>query len=145
MLLLGVVFSVILRFNNEYVISKILFSICFFGFLYFFISWFIDIIYESKFHHTLKVQTSLATCMQLFIASEVMFFVSFFWAFFYASISPAIQIGGIWPPKGISAIYFAGVPLQNTIILLASGVWVTWAHKSITNKETYNDVIFCLA
>ncbi len=142
--LLGVVFSVILRLNFDFYFSKLLFSVFFFAFLYFFISWFSDIIFESKFHHTLKVQNHIAYCFQLFIVSEVMFFFSFFWAFFDASISPSIQIGGIWPPQGINVIYFGGVPLLNTLILLGSGVSITWAHKAITNNNNHKEVVWSL-
>jgi heme/copper-type cytochrome/quinol oxidase subunit 3 len=45
--------------------------------------------------------------MILFIASEVMFFVGWFWAFFDFSLFPsdAVEvIGGKWPPKGIEAV-----------------------------------------
>ena len=66
--------------------------------------------------------------MKLFIVSEVMFFFAFFWAFFYSSISPSIWIGGVWPPKGIEVINAWGLPFFNTILLLSSGVTLTWSH-----------------
>lgn len=72
--------------------------------------------------------------MALFILSEVFFFVSFFWAFYDASLSPTIDLGMVWPPKGINPLSVYSVPLLNTIILLTSGVTVTWAHHSIINN-----------
>ena len=86
--------------------------------------------------------------MILFIVSEIMFFFSFFWAFFNASISPAIQIGSIWPPKGLETISCMGLPLLNTVILLFSGLTITWAHKAITSSfkftETTNALFYTL-
>jgi len=73
--------------------------------------------------------------MLLFILSEVFFFVSFFWAFFDASLAPVVDIGILWPPKGISPLSMYSVPLLNTIILLARGVTVTWAHHSIISNS----------
>lgn len=67
----------------------------------------------------------------LFITSEVFFFLRFFWAFFHASLSPNVELGRIWPPLGIRAFDPFQVPLLNTIILVSSGVRVTWAHHSI--------------
>jgi cytochrome c oxidase subunit 3 len=69
--------------------------------------------------------------MILFIVSEVMFFFAFFWAFFHSSLAPSIEIGSMWPPKGISVLNPWDIPFLNTIILLSSGASVTWAHHAI--------------
>lgn len=53
-------------------------------------------------HHTSVVQQGLRYGVLLFIVSEILFFVAFFWAFFHSSVSPNIEIGATWPPKGIN-------------------------------------------
>jgi cytochrome c oxidase subunit 3 len=87
--------------------------------------------------------------MIMFIASEVMFFVAWFWAFFDASLfaNEAQQVlrteysGGQWPPKGLEVLDPLHLPLFNTIILLLSGTTLTWAHHALIhgdNKTTVN-------
>jgi cytochrome c oxidase subunit 3 len=103
--------------------------------------WFSDVITESTFegNHTHKVQLGLRCGMLLFIISEIMFLFAFFWAFFHPSLIPSIFIGAIWPPKGIDVLNPWGLPFFNTIILLSSGVSITWAHRNIIagrHKET---------
>jgi len=95
--------------------------------------WWRDVIREATFegHHTSMVQLGLRYGMILFIVSEVMFFLAFFWAFFHSSLNPTIDIGAIWPPKGIQVLDPWQVPFLNTIILLSSGAAVTWAHHAI--------------
>jgi cytochrome c oxidase subunit 3 len=95
--------------------------------------WWRDVVRESTFegHHTLTVQTGLRYGMILFIVSEIMFFFAFFWAFFHSSLSPAIELGAVWPPKGIEVLNPWEVPFANTVILLSSGASVTWAHHAI--------------
>jgi cytochrome c oxidase subunit 3 len=95
--------------------------------------WWRDVIREGTFsgHHTLAVQTGLRYGMILFIVSEVMFFFAFFWAFFHSSLAPTVEIGAVWPPKGIDVINPWEIPFLNTIILLSSGASVTWAHHAI--------------
>jgi len=96
-------------------------------------AWWRDVIREGTFegHHTFKVQEGLKQGIILFIVSEIMFFVAWFWAFFSCSVVPSIELGGIWPPKGIEALNAFEVPLLNTIILLLSGATCTWAHDAI--------------
>ena len=114
------------------------------GVLYTMIMWWADVIHEAhKGDHTPVVQLHLRYGMLLFIASEVMFFVAWFWAYFEASLyaGDAIQAtrvavtGGVWPPKGTHVFDPWHLPLLNTIILLTSGTTVTWAHHSLLHND----------
>jgi cytochrome c oxidase subunit III len=95
--------------------------------------WFADVVKEATFdgYHNHIVQISMRYGMVLFIASEVMFFVAWFWAYFNASLFPTEQMGGQWPPVGVRTFDPWDLPFLNTLILLTSGVTVTWAHHAL--------------
>ena len=117
--------------------------------------WWWDVVREAhKGDHTPVVSLHLRYGMILFIASEVMFFVGWFWAWFNFSLFPvpldvvtdhatgAVTVTNMvgqagadairsWPPKGIEVIDPFHFPLLNTLILLCSGTTVTYAHHEL--------------
>ena len=103
--------------------------------------WWRDVIFEAVAEkaHTPIAQIGLRYGMALFICSEVMFFVAFFWAFFDASLFSGQEnmyarvdyTQGIWPPPQITPIQPFDLPFMMTMILLLSGCTVTWAHHAI--------------
>tara|TARA_B100000676_G_scaffold212320_1_gene208713 strand:+ start:15463 stop:16320 length:858 start_codon:yes stop_codon:yes gene_type:complete len=109
--------------------------------LYTMFVWWRDVILEAEFdgHHSPVVQLGLRYGMALFICSEVMFFVAFFWAFFESSLFPKEfpyeLAGGVWPPQGVETFAPFGLPFMNTLILLLSGCTVTWAHHALREGD----------
>nr|AHX02425.1 cytochrome c oxidase subunit 3 [Ceramium japonicum] len=99
--------------------------------------WWRDVVRESTFegHHTGIVQRGLRFGIILFIISEILFFFAFFWAFFHSSVTPSIEIGASWPPKGIITLNPWDIPAVNTLILLLSGCTVTWCHHALVANQ----------
>ncbi|MEE9434666.1 MAG: cytochrome c oxidase subunit 3 [Sphingorhabdus sp.] len=148
-------FGMVMMFQPEYFggYGGLVFGLGVVAVLYTFLTWWIDVINEAHSgDHTPVVQLHLRYGMILFIASEVMFFVGWFWAWFDFSLFPApIQVvEGVtesligqegaeallqWPPKGVETLAAMKLPLLNTLILLCSGTTVTWAHHALINGD----------
>jgi cytochrome c oxidase subunit 3 len=130
------------------------------------IGWWRDVIKESLTgeNTSVVVRLGLRYGMLLFIASEVMFFAAWFWAFFGAALFPGASdpviladgtqmlnpngdpafvgndarvhaTGGVWPPVGVEPLDPWGLPLINTLVLLLSGTTVTWAHHAVQHND----------
>src|SRR5690606_35834389 len=114
------------------------------GVLYTMFVWWSDVIREAETgYHTPVVQIHHRYGMILFITSEVMFFVAWFWAYFDAAFSPdeIAQVGrvaftgGVWPPQGVEVFDPWHLPLFNTLVLLLSGTTITWAHHALLEND----------
>ena len=105
--------------------------------------WFRDIILEATYlgDHTTQVQKGITIGVILFIVSEVFAFFSVFWAFFHSSLSPSVEIGGVWPPQGIEALSAFGIPLLNTFLLLSSGSTITYGHHALIKGDRKKAII----
>nr|YP_011017611.1 cytochrome c oxidase subunit 3 [Bostrychia tenuissima]WQF69434.1 cytochrome c oxidase subunit 3 [Bostrychia tenuissima] len=114
--------------------NTLMVSLCFMFFVMF--MWWRDVVRESTFegHHTGLVQRGLRYGVLTFMVSEITFFFAFFFAFFYNSLSPSIEVGSVWPPKGIYTMNPWQMPLLNTLILLLSGCTATWCHHATVSN-----------
>jgi cytochrome c oxidase subunit 3 len=117
-----------------------------FGVLYTMYGWWADVVREAnQGDHTPVVSIGLRYGMILFIVSEVMFFVAWFWIFFEMALFNGVRTqSGIeevatawatWPPKGVETVSAWQLPLVNTLTLLLSGTTVTWAHHAIQTGD----------
>ena len=117
-------------------LSPWLFIIGFIMTLYIMFAWWSECVFDSEAgDHTPVVVIGLRYGVIMFIMSEVMFFVAWFWAYFNASLFPSEAIGGTWPPPDIKTFDPWDIPLINTLILLLSGTTVTWAHHAMLEND----------
>ena len=116
------------------------------GVLFTMIAWWRDVVHEAnQGDHTPVVSIGLRYGMILFIASEVMFFVAWFWIFFemalfhhhrtLSSIEEVRVAWAHWPPHGVETVPAWNLPLVNTLTLLLSGTTVTWAHHALQTGD----------
>ncbi|GGD43318.1 cytochrome c oxidase subunit 3 [Sinisalibacter lacisalsi] len=114
--------------------------------LYTMFAWWADVVDEAQTgDHTPVVRIGLRYGFILFIMSEVMFFLAWFWSFFKHALYPMTEgspaVDGVWPPAGIETFDPWHLPLINTLILLLSGAAVTWAHHALVHENNRKDLV----
>ena len=135
--------GVLIIFISLYLSIKVGFNLLILIVVVVILNWFKDVRRERDLlmeHRSLN-NVFFKTGIILFITSEVIFFVSFFWFYFDFVLVVDCELGRVWPPKGVQSINPFRIPLLNTIILLSSGVLITWTHFSILNNDWFYSVI----
>ena len=138
--------AVLIRFVSLYLSIKVGVNVLILIAVLVILNWFKDVSRERDLlvEHRRLNNIFFKTGIILFITSEIMFFVSFFWCYFDFVLVVDVELGRIWPPKGIERINPFRIPLLNTIILLSSGVLITWRHFSLLSNNWFFSVITLL-
>nr|AZL93184.1 cytochrome c oxidase subunit 3 [Diapriidae sp. ZJUH_2016010] len=107
-------------------------------------NWWKNLMLESLMQgfRTIKCKIMMKFSMILFILSEIMFFMSMFWCYMHMYLSPSIEIGSIWPPKNIEMFNPFLIPLINSIILITSGMTLTYSHYLMINNKFIKSIIY---
>ena len=136
-------FGAVVLFHSE---NPWMFVAGFVGVLFVMYVWWSDTVKENQVgDHTPVVLIGLRYGFILFIMSEVMFFLAWFWSFFKHAMYPMGEMSplqdGQFPPAGIEVFDPWHLPLINTLILLCSGAAATWAHHAIAHDEDRKSMV----
>nr|YP_010555888.1 cytochrome c oxidase subunit III [Marcia recens]UYR95120.1 cytochrome c oxidase subunit III [Marcia recens] len=141
---LGVMSSFICAMHNGIVLLSLVAALASWAFLLgSLFSWWMDMIYEGNYkgHYTSRIKFNLWWGFIMFVTSEVFFFGSFFSSWYYFGVGENSQtLLGSWPPVGISPVYPWKIPTLNTVLLLSSGVCVSWCQKCILTMSKFGSV-----